>query len=150
MKKPDIRGKNIFRGLDMNGQWRYGSLIYTTTGNTKTWLGISARGNGGWFNLIQRAYVKPNTVGQFTGRYDEKGTPVYEGDYLRCYDTLNKVRFEGYVDYADCSFRINSDFITHYRWMDYEVEVIGNIHENPHLLERGDESTTQSALMSAT
>jgi hypothetical protein len=129
------RGKNIYRGMDMNGEWRYGSLIYTTIGNTKTWLGISARGNGGWFNLIQRVYVKPDTVGQFTGRCDKNGTPIFEGDYVKCFDTLNEVNFEGYVDFNNCSFAIRSHAVAHYRWMDYEVEVIGNIHENEELID---------------
>lgn len=128
------RGKNLYRGLNMNGEWKYGSLIHTTMGNTKTWIATSARGNGGWFNLMGRYYVKPKTVGQFTGRHDIKNVPVFEGDFLSCYDRLNKVRFEGYVDFADCSFRINSGFVTHYRWQDYEVIVIGNIHETPGFL----------------
>lgn len=53
----------IYRGRTMAGKWLYGSLVNTTMGNTKTWIVVTARGNGGWFNVIQRNYVKPDTVG---------------------------------------------------------------------------------------
>lgn len=129
------RGKNFYRGKGMDGEWYFGSLIHTTLGNTKTWISWSARGNGGWFNLMSRVYVKPDTVGQFIGRTDKKGNPIFEGDILRCYDKLDGIVFDGYVEYGNCSFRINSGFITHYRWMDYEVEVLGNIYDHPQLLE---------------
>lgn len=43
--------------------------------------------------------------------------------------------YEGYVDHFCGSFRVNCGDHTHYRWADYEVTVIGNIHDNPELLE---------------
>ena len=72
----------------------------------------------------------------FTGLFDLKGTEIYEGDIVQFrvgYDY--KHLWKGFVDFADASFRINCGFIKHYRWIDYDVEVIGNIYENPELLE---------------
>lgn len=128
------RGKNIFRGIGMNGRWYYGSLIHTTMGNTKTWISWSARGNGGWFNLISRAYVKPKTVGQFTGRFDKNDVPVFEGDIVKG-KSYRGHEFVGVVGFRDCSFIIKNDIASYYCWTDYEVEVIGNIHQNPELME---------------
>ena len=74
---------------------------------------------------------------QFTGLLDKNGKEIYEGDVVRCRDTYCEVQeFTGVVDFADASFRIRDDAFTHYRWQDYEVEVIGNIYENPELLEQ--------------
>lgn len=32
-------------------------------------------------------------------------------------------------------YYVETDVGGHYRWMDYDVTVIGNIHDNPELLE---------------
>ena len=75
---------------------------------------------------------------QFTGRHDTNDKPVYEGDILKCKDNYTGLEFTGVVDFQDCSFVIKNDCVTHYRWMDYTVEVIGNKFENPELLEDQD------------
>lgn len=81
-----------FRGLATNGEFVYGSLVNNCAGlpngvgqNTKTWIVTSAFGNGGWFNIRGRQYVRPETVGQFTGRLDINGSgllKVFEGDII--------------------------------------------------------------------
>ena len=37
--------------------------------------------------------------------------------------------FEGVIEFRDGSFCIVTEFITHYRLIDYDMEVIGNIYE---------------------
>ena len=85
--------------------------------------------SGDWYSFNDAIFM------QFTGLLDKKGKKIYEGDIVRFRDACDyKHTWSGFVDFADGSFRINGDFIKHYRWIDYEVEVIGNIHENPELL----------------
>ena len=84
--------------------------------------------------------VDPDTVGQYIGGTDKNGKKIFEGDIVRVHDYLAKRgdpwhEFEGVVGHENASFVIISDVVKHYRWMDYECEIIGNIHDNPELLE---------------
>ena len=92
------------------------------------------------------AEVDPETVGQFTGLTDKNGKKIFEGDIVTqnwydhdepSDDSFGEVVFCEY----DCSFSvmdIQKDGIVPlgrchaYHW---EAEVIGNIHDNPELLE---------------
>lgn len=76
---------------------------------------------------------------QYTGLKDKNGVEVYEGDIVRGRDSFlagfsQKDNLFGVVDFQDGSFVIKNDYVTHYRWMDYELEVIGNVFENSDLL----------------
>ena len=90
--------------------------------------------------------VDPKTVGQFTGLTDKNGKKIFEGDIVAqnwydhnepADDSFGEVVFCEY----DCSFSVmdvEKDGIVPlgrchaYHW---EAEVIGNIHDNPELLE---------------
>lgn len=78
--------------------------------------------------------VVPETIGQYTGTKDKNEIEIFEGDIVKCHDRLTGNDFIGFVDYADNSFRINDGAMTHYRWIDYECEAIGNIYDNPELM----------------
>ena len=82
--------------------------------------------------------VYTETLGQYTGLTDKNGKKIFEGDVVKVKDALNwgtSGTFIGSVGFGDASFRIETDTSTHYRWQDYDCEVIGNIHDNPELLE---------------
>lgn len=76
--------------------------------------------------------VDPSTVGQFTGLEDKLGTKIFEGDVIDDLGVEYIVVFDS--DYAQ--FRGKFDGwnaeISH---IASRCEVIGNIHDNPELLE---------------
>lgn len=128
-----------YRGLNTKGEWVYGSLVVTTTGlqhlekqHTKTWIIESAFGNGGWFNVMKRQYVRPKTVGEYIGRKDRVGKKIYEGDIL----VLDKNKPQYYVvQYEGNGFVLKSGSIVFDKIAYFEErEVVGSIHKNPELL----------------
>ena len=135
----------LFRGKTQIpcGKWIYGSLI-TDYPCCKNEVDETVKFHyivDGTTKQLKNVSVVPETVGQYTGLTDKNGTKIFEGDIVKCKDHLEAKPFEfqGYIDFKNGSFVIVGDFMTHYRWLDYEVEVIGNIHDNLELLKGGAE-----------
>ncbi len=92
--------------------------------------------------------VEPNTVGQYTGLTDKNGKKIFEGDIVRHHNdnpyaipTIFE-KGEVYWDEQFYGWRRTSNGAFHrgvvdtYRMShDCVYEVIGNIHDNPELLE---------------
>lgn len=84
--------------------------------------------------------IDENTLGQFTGFYDKNGNEIYEGDILK---PLNEhftyvVKFGNgcfYIEYILGKWNTLERGIEVYKNFDRDIEIIGNIHENPELLE---------------
>jgi uncharacterized phage protein (TIGR01671 family) len=88
--------------------------------------------------------VDPATVGQYTGLRDKKCKKIYEGDIIRIRETkeddweIYVVKYYGDEGYPafDTDPQINCDCNgLSYAMAACEVEIIGNIHDNPELLE---------------
>lgn len=82
--------------------------------------------------------VIPETVGQYTGLTDKNGAKIFEGDIVR----RNRFACDGedmvgYIVYGDCCFSVKERGTPNSPAMDLcdDFEVIGNIHDNPELLE---------------
>lgn len=119
-----------FRGKRVDtGEWAYGSL--ETTWNNKTFIWIPQAPLG----LVIE--VDPATVGEFTGMVDKAGREIYEGDICQDKYGIGEVRWLQ----EHCSFVIRTVNPEH-RYFSLQsdgqlksTEIIGNIHDNPELME---------------
>lgn len=91
-------------------------------------------------NFDKEAFWAANREGrlmQSTGLVDIEGGEIYDGDYVRVYDTYKETFYKGKIKFVESrlEFAIESSGLsTHKRWINYELLIIGNSFENPGLL----------------
>ena len=128
----------LFRGKRIdNGEWLEGSFLNDRDGSFYICPAVSdiSYGDGGNRRRIGCWYkVDPSTVGQYTGLKDKNGKRIFEGDIL-CFD---KTVFVCYWDGGNIEFglRNNEESIGMAYMAVYDAEIIGNVHDNPELLEK--------------
>lgn len=124
MREIKFRGRDDLTG---NG-WVYGDFSYGYYGNQC---------------LVDEISVVEETVGQYTGLKDCKGQEIFEGDILRYLPPWRWVDTKriGVVVFKDYSFYVKNEYTTDLLFNiavnsdGAPFEVIGNIHDNPELLE---------------
>lgn len=75
-----------------------------------------------------------DTLGQFTGLHDKDGRPVYEGDVVRHRSNGGTWSPSAEVKWRDTAFELAMVPMRNIVFPRTEVEIIGNIYENPELL----------------
>lgn len=127
----------LFRGRTVKEQWAYGLLAHI--GNA--WYISNKAG-------VATAYeVIPSTVGQYTGLKDKNGTKIFEGDIVQTNKFFLSVGLNAkYVIEYDVKIAcfigtMQKGCIKHFTTFQNDsdqFEVIGNIHDNPELLNGDD------------
>jgi uncharacterized phage protein (TIGR01671 family) len=146
----------LFRGKRAdNGEWVEGQLLFfkASVGTEAFALIVEScewDNANEWFNLGKRAKAIPETVGQFTGMTDKNGKKIFEGDIV-WFEDESPSNYEyhdctemrcGAIEYGDNCFYITNRIAVEMEDLIYDgkldVEVIGNIHDNPELLKGGE------------
>jgi uncharacterized phage protein (TIGR01671 family) len=121
--------KILFRGKPKNEliDWVYGYYFYSELTCKHCIMGES-KDYG--YNCIE---VIPETVGQYTGLKDKNGTKIFEGDITKHRSNYSGNDVVAVITYTDGCFLAMADKDSGFNISD-KLEVIGNIHDNPELL----------------
>lgn len=140
----------VFRGKDIKtGEWFYGDLEFSR------YIGrahIHTYNEDGIY--CRQVEVDPDSVGQYTGLKDDKGTAIYEGDIIVKRDKTFGTKLTGvvvynsefacfFINYEKYGIKVSSNFVKSEDYNDgystvkceYEYDIIGNVYDNKELLE---------------
>ena len=120
----------LFRGKRTdNGDWEYGDLWCNPYGKRVVCIvsPINDQGTTGGNE------VDPETIGQYTGLKDKNGKKIFEGDIVRNPETsdVGEIYFD--TNTATFAIKFASFIVNFFDYNNSDVEVIGNIYDNPEL-----------------
>lgn len=120
-----------FRGKTLQDEWIYGYIFKAQCGAYY----IEDTNNDGDDGIdVRMRLVVKETVGQYTGLKDKKGTEIFEGDIVEVKNCETFV-----IKYQHNEFRFipicNAyTFLQAHEYNESDFEVIGNIYDNKELL----------------
>ncbi len=141
MREIEFRGKRIG-----NGEWLVSKTVVRADGGFFLALpdaevyGDYGNKEGVTHLCCNRGFlaeVSPETVGQYTGLKDKNGKKIYEGDVISTSDGEYIVKWdEEEAQLVMISTGPGTSIVKEFNWFDAaHGEVIGNIHDNPELVE---------------
>lgn len=147
----------LFRGKNIYNDWIYGYLCQHRGEPVMDNNGMVLEGSDyyirDWAEKIDTGFygcnyrVDPSTIGQYTGMNDKNEKEIFEGDIIHVKDLIrcpvgfgNCLCIADYiasVAFDDCRFCLlkANGGIYEIPLDSDKIEVIGNIHDNPELLE---------------
>ena len=135
----------LFRGKRIdNGEWVEGAFLNDIDGAFCICPAVSdiSYGDSGNRMRIGCWYkVDPSTVGQYTGLKDKNGKRIFDGDIAKVLQGKDKdIAYVGFENGAFMLYpktgNIYERTLWSYWYNDWDVEIIGNITDNPELLEK--------------
>lgn len=109
-----------FRGLTKDGEWLYGSL---SMGGDSAFIEPSDR------TTFCRRQVLPETVGQFTGRFDDDDKEIYTGDKASLCTNIGDIIGVCEYDNILTQFIWVTDQDGVYFLSGVDAKIIGTIHD---------------------
>lgn len=136
---PKFRGKST--ADENNDEWVYGNLVFD--GKRAIIVNGIDEATDEYIAFKDFCSVDIDTVGQSTGLFDENGVEIFEGDVVQFEDCYIESDFlyinKGIVKWSQGRFTVtNRDSVEMEDLLDGElldVTIIGNIYENPELME---------------
>ena len=123
-------------GKKLPSRWVYGGVLQGAGSHSIIYGGENENDPS---EGLEKWCVYTDTLGQFTGLTDKNGKKIFEGDIIKHYNNAqHPEKFEiGMVWWDDCHlcFKRTSSPRSVFVWHGNTYEVIGNIHDNPELLE---------------
>ena len=142
-------GKLTIRGIstheESKGEWKRGYLIEDE--GVSYIINSIVEANDEYITIREWCSVEPETLGLSTGLFDKNGTEIFEGDIVKRYKSpFFKAEWEYQIETVikeKASLLLGREFGKNFGTIPFDspfaksdlLEVVGNIYENPELLE---------------
>lgn len=124
-----------------NGEWVYGVPIKEAlVGSHDGYYPKMIPECDGRHQTVYSTAIKEETLEQYTGLKDKNNVKAFEGDIVACNQSgscgISVIIYDNSAFYV---MPLNGNILERTLWdywyNDWDIEVIGNIHDNPELLE---------------